>query len=61
MRRWERRREEEEAEEVVQQQQQQQEEVEVACGKAVLLRSRCRLNLCACQRKLWSEESANRA
>ena len=59
MRRWERRREEEEAEEEVQQQ--QQEEVEVACGKAVLLRSRCRLNLCACQRKLWSEESANRA
>lgn len=33
----------------------------VACGKLASLRAACCLNLHGCQRKLWSEESANRA
>lgn len=33
----------------------------VACGKLASLRAACCLNLRGCQRKLWSEESANRA
>lgn len=33
----------------------------VACGKLASLRAPCCLNLRGCQRKLWSEESANRA
>lgn len=33
----------------------------VPCGKTSPAQSRCSLNRCGCQRKLWSEESANRA
>lgn len=37
------------------------EEEKGAMWKTSLAQSCCSLNLCGCQRKLWSEESANRA